>query len=84
MRFNICGFLKNLSIKSKFHQNQTRTEVTLHEDHYTFFIVSHSFLLRMRNVSDKGCTENQKIHFVFSNSFLKIVLFEIMWKNAVQ
>ena len=30
---------------------------TLHEDQYTFFIVSHSVLLRMRNVSDKTLRE---------------------------
>jgi hypothetical protein len=33
------------------------------------FIISHSFLLRMRNVSDKSWTENQNTHFVFSNFF---------------
>jgi len=27
----------------------------------------------MRNVSDKLCTENQRIHFMFSNFFPKIV-----------
>jgi hypothetical protein len=26
---------------------------------YTFLIISHSFFLRMRNVADKSCTENQ-------------------------
>jgi len=30
-------------------------------------IISHSVLLRMRNVSDKNCTENQNTHFVFCN-----------------
>jgi len=29
---------------------------TLHEDQCTFFILSHLVLLRMRNVSDKSCT----------------------------
>ena len=32
-----------------------------------FFIISLSILLRMRNVSDKSCRENQNTHFVFSN-----------------
>jgi hypothetical protein len=32
---------------------------TLHEDQYTFFNKSRSFLLRVRNVSDKSCRENQ-------------------------
>jgi len=49
--------------------------VTLHVDLYTFLIISRSFLLRMRNVSDKSYTENQKTHFVFSNFFYKIVPF---------
>jgi len=41
----------------------------------TFMITSRSNLLRMRNVSDKSCRENQNTHFVFSNYFTKIVPF---------
>ena len=50
---------------------------TLHEDQYIFFIISRSFLLRMRNSPDKSCEVNQNKHFVFSNFFffLKIVPF---------
>jgi len=40
---------------------------TLHEDQYTFLIISRSIILRIRNVSDKICRENQNTHFVFSN-----------------
>jgi len=29
----------------------------------------------MRNISDKGCRENQDTHFVFGNLFSKIVPF---------
>ena len=36
-----------------------------------FFIMSRSFLLRMRNVSDKSCRENQNTHFVFPNFFFR-------------
>jgi len=36
---------------------------TLHEDKCTFFIISRSFLLRMRNVSDKSCTENENTFY---------------------
>jgi hypothetical protein len=58
---------------------------TLREDQYTFLILSCSFLLRMRNVPDKSCRENQKTHFVFNKFFSKIVPFVIiMWKNMVQ
>jgi hypothetical protein len=39
----------------------------------------------MRNVSDKGCTETQNTHFVFSNFFSeKPAVYEIMWKNIVE
>jgi len=34
-----------------------------------FYIISRSVLLRMRNVPDKSCRENQKTHFVFTNFF---------------
>ena len=56
---------------------------TLHEDRYTFLIISHVILRRMRNVSDKSCRENQNTHFVFSNSFFfrKIVPF---WDTVVK
>ena len=37
------------------------------------FIIYHTFLLRMRNVSDKICSENQNTLFVFNNIFPKIV-----------
>jgi hypothetical protein len=48
---------------------------TLHEDLCTFVIISRWILLRMRNVSDKSCRENQNTHFMFNNVFPKIVPF---------
>jgi hypothetical protein len=45
----------------------------LHEDLYTFLIISCSILLRMKNVSDKSCRENQKTQCMFNNTFSKIV-----------
>jgi len=41
----------------------TRIAGTLHEDRCSFFIISRSFLLRMKNISDKRCRENQNTHF---------------------
>jgi len=41
----------------------------------TFSILSRSFLLRMRNVSDKICGVNQNTHFMFSNVFSTLVPF---------
>jgi hypothetical protein len=39
-------------------------------------VISYSILLRMRNVSDKSCMENQNTHFAFK-------IYE-MWKNMLQ
>jgi hypothetical protein len=43
----------------------------LHEDHYTFLIIYHSVLPRMRNVADRSCRENYNVHFMFNNIFFK-------------
>ena len=59
---------------------------TLHEDQYTFVIISCSVLIRMRNVSDKSCRENQNTHFMFSVFFFFFnhAIYVIMWKNVVE
>jgi len=59
---------------------------TLHEDQCIFFIISRSVPLRMRNVSDKSCRENQNTHFVFSTFSppKNRAVDEIMWKNTVE
>ena len=41
---------------------------TLHEQQCTFFITSCS-VLRMRNVADKSCRENQNTHLMSNNFF---------------
>jgi hypothetical protein len=74
-KFYIWVFFENLSRKFKFHWNLTRTTGTLHENLRTFMTVTRWVLLRMRNVSDKSCRENQNTHFMFNNLFPKIVLF---------
>jgi hypothetical protein len=51
----------------------------------SIFIISRWILLRMKDVSDKSCRENQNTHFVFSNIFFEnFVVYEIMWKNLLQ
>ena len=62
-------FSKICMRKFEFHQNMTRITGTLHEDVCSFMITSPSILLRMRNVSDRSCSENQNIQFVFNNFF---------------
>ena len=48
---------------------------TLCENLCTFMKISLCILLRMRNVSDKSCRENQSTPFTFSNFFPKNVSF---------
>jgi hypothetical protein len=57
---------------------------TFPEDQYTFLIISCSFLLRMRNVSQKSCRENQNtfcVQYLFSENR---AVYQIMWKNIVE
>jgi len=73
------GIFRKLPRKFTFHWNPTRITGTLHEDEYTFLIISLSFLLRMRNVV---VVEKIKTHFVFNNFFENSAVYEIMWKNV--
>ena len=79
-----------------FHYNLTRITGTLHEDLCTF--VSPQILLRIVNVSQKHCRENQNIFYVqfffiflFFFYFFFIFFFlenhtvcKTMWKRVVQ
>ena len=47
----------------------------LPEGQYTFSIISHSVLLKMKNVSDKSCRETRNTHFIFNDISSKIVPF---------
>jgi hypothetical protein len=62
----------------------TRKAGNLHEDICTFIIISVRSLLRMRNVSDKSCKENQNTNFTFYNFSENRAVYEIMWKNVVE
>ena len=61
---------------------------TLCGHQYTFIIISHSILLKIRNVSNRGCRENNNNNnnntFTLNNIFKKkkIISYEIMWKNT--
>ena len=49
-------------------------------------ITSHSSILRMRNVSDKCCRENQQTHFLcpIFYFFEMVLFFEITWENMAE
>jgi hypothetical protein len=64
-----------------FHYSQTRKTIILHEEQYTLLVISRSFLLIMRNVSEK-VVEKITTHFMFSYFFPEDSLpYEIMWKH---
>jgi len=50
-------------------KNLTIARVLLYEEQCILVTLSRSFLLIMRKVSHKSCTENPNTHFVFSNFF---------------
>jgi len=66
----------------------TRVMGTLHEDLSTFMIVCCLILVRMRNVLDESCRDNQNTHFIFSNFFFfppeNHAVCEVMWTNVVE
>ena len=62
----------------------TRISGTLHAHQYTFMTTSRSVLVRMKNVSDDSCRENQNKFYVQENVYEDPVVYEIMWKNLVQ
>jgi hypothetical protein len=58
---------------------------TLHEDQYTFLIISCSFLHRVKNFTDKTYRGTQNTHFVFNNFFFEnCSVHEITWKREVR
>jgi len=49
---------------------------------YFTFIISCKIVLRMRNVVDKNCRENQNTHSLHNNFFLEnCTIYEIMWEK---
>jgi hypothetical protein len=85
MNIDIWLFFEYLSRIFNFHKNRTKITVNLREDQCTFSIISLSFLLKMRNVSGKSCTENLNIFCVQQTFFPeKHSFYEIMWKNIVE
>jgi len=45
----------------------------------TFSIISCPFVLRIKNISDKSCTETRNTHFIFSSVFRKSCR---LWNNV--
>ena len=45
-----------------------------------FMVVSRWILLRMRNVSDKSCREDQNTHFIFNTFSKNCTIYKTVWK----
>jgi len=53
--------------------------VALYGDKLTFMIISHSVILRMRNILERHFRENQNTYFMSSNFFFENrAVYEIM------
>ena len=67
---NLIGvFLKSVE-KIQLLLKSDKTNEYLPEGQNTFLITPYSFLLRMRNILDKNCRENQNLHFMLNNYFV--------------
>jgi hypothetical protein len=58
------NFFENLSRKFNFHCNQTRITGTVHEDQYTFLIISGWILLRIEMFQTKFVKKSKSTYFV--------------------
>jgi len=57
----------------------------MHEDKFTFLIISRPILFTMRHVSDENCRENQNTQIILNNFLSESrTLYEMMWNNIVQ
>jgi len=83
-KFDIWLFFENLTRKFNFYLYLTGITDTVHEDDYTFFIMLTSFLLRMRNISEKA-VEKFITHILVSIFFFGggWCLFRVTWRNIV-
>jgi len=64
VKTDISLFRVNMSRKFRFLYNLTKTTDTLQKDLQTFIITSRSILLRIKNILDKRCRENQNTNSV--------------------
>jgi hypothetical protein len=81
IKFDICVFRKYVEKFQVSLKSDTNNRFLV-GDQYKFMIASNSFLLRMRNVSDRICTETQNTHVLFFSE--NCVFCEIMWSNIVE
>jgi len=67
-------FLRKSVDKFQDPLKSDKSDGALHEYQCTYFIISRSSLLRMRDISNKSCREDQNTHFVSNNYFFYKIL----------
>jgi hypothetical protein len=83
MKFGSLNLLEPSGVHRAYYG--THLAFTLQKDKFTFFIITRSVLLRIRNISDRCCIENQNIQFIIDKILVgKSAFYEIMWKSTVQ
>jgi hypothetical protein len=81
MKFDIRELFENISRKYNFYWNLTKITDTLHEHQHTFKIISRSFLLTMRNVSNKCCKKTHISWFFNGWTVHFELLIDYLWLN---
>jgi hypothetical protein len=75
---------ENLSRMFNFYHNLTRIMGTLHENQYTFTVISRSVLLRKRNVS-REVVKKIITHILHSITYFENrAVYKITWQNTAQ
>jgi len=84
IKFDILAFFEYMLKRYQFSLKSGKNVGYCTWSQYTFLIISHSFILRMKNVLEKSCREYQNTHFIFSDFFQKSYCLWDMWKNIAE
>jgi hypothetical protein len=84
IKFDVSIFFENLSGIFKFNSNLARIMGTLHEEQYTYLIISRSVFLEWE-IFQTNIVQKIETHILCSATFSEnCIFYEIMWTNIVQ
>jgi hypothetical protein len=84
MKFEIWVFMKICQENSMCIKIWQAILGTLHEDIRTFVAISQWILLKIKNILDTSCGENQNSFHIEKCFTRNHAMYKIMWKNRVQ
>jgi len=79
MKIEIFNIFRKSVEKIQISLHRARITGTLHEDQFTFSIISPSVLLIMKNISYESYTETQNTYYTFNNFFSRKSC--LLWDN---